>query len=144
MKPILQHAPLNILLADDDIDDRFFFEKALNEIPIATHLTIVRDGEQLMNYLFENSAHLPDVLFLDISMPRKTGIECLSEIKENKKLKDIPVVMFSTSYPRDLKYEHHLIKILSVIGAQHYIRKPGDFAKLKEVIHNELIKATAD
>ena len=144
MKPILKHAPLNILLADDDIDDRFFFEKALNEIPIATHLTIVRDGEQLMNYLFENSTHLPDVLFLDISMPRKTGIECLSEIKENKKLKDIPVVIFSTSYPRDLKYEQNLIKILSVIGAQHYIRKPSDFAKLKEVIHNELIKATAD
>ena len=142
MKPILQHAPLNILLADDDIDDLFFFEKALKEIPIATHLTIVHDGEQLMNYLFENSAHLPDVLFLDISMPRKTGIECLSEIKENKKLKDIPVVMFSTSFPRDLKYEHNIIKILSVIGAQHYIRKPGDFAKLKEVIHNELIKAT--
>ena len=96
-----------------------------------------------MNYLFENSAHLPDVLFLDISMPRKTGIECLSEIKENIKLKDISVVMFSTFFPQDLKYEHNIIKILSVIGAQHNIRKPGDFAKLKEVIHNELIKATA-
>jgi CheY-like chemotaxis protein len=144
MKPVQQHAPLNIMLADDDIDDRFFFEKALNEIPIATHLTIVHDGEQLMNYLFENSAYLHDVLFLDISMPRKTGIECLSEIKENKKLKDIPVVIFSTSYPRDLKYEQNLIKILSVIGAQHYIRKPSDFAKLKEVVHNELIKVIAD
>ena len=143
MKHVQQHAPLNILLADDDIDDRFLFEKALNEIPIATHLTIVHDGEQLMNYLFENSAHLPDILFLDISMPRKTGIECLSEIKENIKLKDISVVMFSTFFPQDLKYEHNIINILSVIGAQHNIRKPGDFAKLKEVIHNELIKATA-
>src|SRR5450759_3766148 len=92
---------LNILLADDDTDDCFFFDKALRETPIATHLTIVHDGEQLMDYLSKNSEHLPDVLFLDLSMPRKTGFECLSEIKENKKLKDLPVVMFSTSFPQD-------------------------------------------
>ena len=65
MNPNQQNAPLNILLADDDTDDRFFFDKALKEIPIATHLTTVHDGEQLMNYLSENSEHLPDVLFLD-------------------------------------------------------------------------------
>ena len=139
MKPIQQHIPLNILLADDDIDDRFFFEKALNEIPIATHLTFVHDGEQLMNYLSKNSEHLPDVLFLDLSMPRKSGFECLSEIKEDKKLKDLPVVMFSTSFPQDRNYEENLINSLSKMGAHHYIRKSGDFAQLKQIIHNTLI-----
>jgi CheY-like chemotaxis protein len=131
---------LNVLLADDDTDDCSFFDKALREIPIATHLTYVHDGEQLINYLSKNSEHLPDVLFLDLSMPRKTGFECLSEIKENKKLKDLPVVMFSTSFPQDMNYEEKMIKMLLKIGAHDYIRKSGDFAQLKQVIHNTLNK----
>lgn len=142
MKPEQQNAPLNILLAEDDTDDRFFFDKALKELSIATHLTTVHDGEQLMNYLSENSEHLPDVLFLDISMPRKTGYECLSEIKENKKLKNIFVVMFSTFYSRDVNYERGMKKLLSGIGVDDYIRKPGDFEQLKQVIHKVLITAT--
>ena len=90
-------SPLNILLADDDIDDRFFFEKALKEIPIVTSLFIVKDGEELMDYLEVNATHLPDVLFLDLSMPRKSGFECLTEIKENTAMIKMPVIMFSTS-----------------------------------------------
>jgi CheY-like chemotaxis protein len=129
---------LNILLADDDTDDCAFFEKALRDIPIATTLTIVRDGEQLMDYLFRNSEHLPDVLYLDLSMPRKNGFECLTEIKENEKLKDLNVVVFSTSFPRDLFYEDNMIKLLLKIGAYDYIRKSGDFAQLKQIIQKTL------
>ncbi|MDP1764331.1 MAG: response regulator [Sediminibacterium sp.] len=135
---------VNILLADDDIDDRLFFDKALKEIPITTQLTTVHDGEQLMNYLSENSENLPDILFLDLSMPRKTGFECLSEIKHNKKLQALFVVMFSTSYSRDIIYEQSMIDILSKIGAQDYIRKPGDFEQLKKIIHNVLIRVTEE
>lgn len=142
MKPKQQYAPLNIPLADDDTDDRFFFDKALREIPIVTHLRAVHQGEQLMNFLSENSEHLPDVLFLDLSTPRKTGFECLSEIKQNKKLQDLPVVMFSTSYPQDIKYEWNMINMLYKMGANDYIRKPGDFAQLKKIIHNALIRVT--
>ena len=130
---------LNILLADDDTDDCLFFKKALEELQLSTHLITVHDGEQLMNFLSENSEHLPDVLFLDLSMPRKNGFECLSEIKENKKLKDLPVVMFSTSFPQDRNYEENMINTLSKMGAHHYIRKSGDFAQLKQIIHNTLI-----
>jgi CheY-like chemotaxis protein len=140
MKNKQQNAPLNILLADDDKDDRFFFEKALQELPVATHLTTVQNGEQLMDYLDINSAHLPDVLFLDLSMPRKTGFECLSEIKENEKLKNLPVVMFSTSFTRGIELEMNLINMLSRMGSQDYIRKPGDFEQLKEVIHQALVR----
>ena len=129
---------MNILLADDDADDCFFFEKALGEIPIKTNLTIVRDGEQLMSYLFENVELLPDVIFLDLSMPRKTGFECLQEIKENVSLKDIRVVMLSTSYPRDIVYEQDMIKTLNGIGAANFIRKPGDYVQIKDLIYNEL------
>src|ERR1017187_552055 len=98
--------PIKILFADDDADDRFFFDKALKEIPIANHLTSVNDGEQLMNYLSGNSENIPDILFLDLSMPRKNGFECLVEIRQNEKFKDIKVIMFSTSYPRDANYEN--------------------------------------
>ena len=133
---------LNILLADGDSDDCFFFEKALKEIPIKTNLTIVHDGEQLMNYLLENSSSQggTDIIFLDLSMPRKTGFECLQEVKENDRLKHIHVVMLSTSYPRDMAYEQGLIKTLNGIGAANFIRKPSDYLQIKDLIHNELIK----
>lgn len=135
-----QKPPLNILLADDDADDRSFFEKALQEIPINTKLTTVNDGEELMDYFSKTSEQLPDVLFLDLSMPRKGGFECLTEMKEDLKLKDIPVVMFSTSYTQDFNYEQGMIKVLYNLGVQDYIRKPGTIAELKELILHSLRK----
>lgn len=135
-----QNTLLNILLADDDKDDRFFFEKALKDIPIATHITMVKDGEELMAYLEKNLEDLPDVIFLDLSMPRKNGFECLTEIKENEKLKHLRVVMFSTSYTRDKNYELGMINTLYKIGAADFIRKPDDFTQLKKIIHDSLIK----
>ncbi|HEY6062573.1 MAG TPA: response regulator [Chitinophagaceae bacterium] len=135
-----QRPPLNILLADDDADDRAFFEKALKELPIDTRLTTVNDGEELMNYFSENSGQLPDVLFLDLSMPRKGGFECLTEMKDNITLKDIPIVMFSTSYTQDFNYELGMIGVLYRIGVQDYIRKPGTIAELKKLILHSLRK----
>jgi CheY-like chemotaxis protein len=123
---------LNILLADDDIDDCIFFKNALEELPISAHLTTVHDGEELMHYLSDNPEQLPHVLFLDINMPRKSGLECLSEIKRNPKFKDIPVVMFSTSNSWDT------INTLFKSGSHVYIHKPSDFAQLKQVIQHAL------
>ena len=138
MKPEQQHAPLNILLADDDIDDRSFFEKALKEVPLSHNLTTVNDGEQLMKYLNDNSEQLPNILFLDLNMPRKNGFECLVEIRENEKLKDLSVVIFSTSYPQDKSYELGMISNLFQLGARVYIRKPTDFNQLKQLIDHAL------
>ena len=138
MKQEQQNKPLNILLADDDTDDCLFFEKALKEINIESHLTMVHDGEELMDYLSKNSDRLPDMLFLDLSMPRKTGFECLSEIKENEKLNNLPVIVFTTSFARGIDFEQSLINTLSKIGAQEYIRKPGDFEQLKQILHKAL------
>lgn len=142
MKSEQKQSVLHLLLADDDTDDCFFFEKALREIKIATQLTVVNDGERLMDHLFKNSAQLPDILFLDLNMPRKSGFECLTEMMENPKLKDVYVVMFSTSYTLDRNYEQSMIDVLYRMGAKDYIRKPGDFTKLKELIHQSLIKLT--
>ncbi|HTA61180.1 MAG TPA: response regulator [Bacteroidia bacterium] len=137
----LKENTLNILLADDDPDDRSFFEKALKEIPLDTHLVSVNNGEELMIYLAKNLHNLPDAIFLDLSMPRKTGYECLLEIQENQDLKNIHVVMFSTSFTGGhIDLEKTLINTLSNMGAKDYIRKPGDFEKLKQVIHQSLIR----
>src|ERR1035437_5377961 len=92
---------LNVLLADDDMDDCIFFKKALAELPLPTQLTTVYDGEELMQILNNKTIQLPHVIFLDINMPRKNGFECLAEIKQNDRLKDVPVIMFSTSNSRD-------------------------------------------
>ena len=140
MKVRQQNTPINILLAEDDKDDRFFFEKALMEITIPSNFNTVNDGEELMKYLDNNIEHLPDILFLDLSMPRKTGFECLIEIKENIKLKEIQVVVFSTSFSQDTTYEMGLSNRLLKLGAQNYIRKPSDFAQLKNIIELSLTK----
>lgn len=130
---------LHILLADDDMDDRNFFDKALKEIPVPTTLTIVNNGEELMEWLFKNADRLPDVLFLDLSMPRKTGFECLSEIKENEKLKELTVIMLTTSFTRGIDLEDNLKSTLIKMGAASYIRKPVQFSELIRAIHEVLI-----
>ncbi len=131
--------PIKILFTDDDVDDRFIFENAIKAIPIATELTTLNDGEELMKYLVENYNNLPDTLFLDLSMPRKTGFECLSEMNEDEQLKNIPVVVFTTSFKRDGDFELNLATTLINMGAKNYIPKPSDFAKFKEALHQELI-----
>jgi CheY-like chemotaxis protein len=119
---------LNILLADDDIDDCIFFKEALDELPLSTHLTVVHDGEQLMQLLINETNEFPDVLFLDLNMPRKNGFECLSEIKLSKMLNQLPVIIFSTSF------EQEVVNQLYQNGAQYFIRKPSEFSQFKKII----------
>jgi CheY-like chemotaxis protein len=120
--------PINILLADDDIDDCHFFQEALLEFPLSTNLTIVNNGEQLMQLLTNDTNELPHVLFLDLNMPRKNGFECLSEIKLNEKIKQLPVIIYSTSFHKkiaDNLYQN---------GANYYISKPSGISELKSAV----------
>lgn len=123
----------NVLLADDDTDDCLLFKDAIEELPLSIHFTTVQNGERLMQLLNRNGLQLPDILFLDLNMPRKNGFQCLSEIKQNEKLKHIPVIIFSTSF------EQRVVNLLYKAGAQHYLRKPNEFSKLKAAIHHALI-----
>ena len=123
---------LTILLADDDFDDCNFFKEALAKLTLSTNLKTVNDGEELMQLLTNETIDLPNILFLDINMPRKNGFECLSEIKKNERLKDLPIVIFSTSNSRD--NINHAFKI----GANIYIRKPGNFNQLMQVIQHAI------
>lgn len=123
---------LNILLADDDMDDCMFFKEALEGLPLSTKLSITNDGEQLMQSLLHSTSNIPDILFLDLNMPRINGFACLNEIKNSDVLKSIPVVILSTSYEKRIAEE------LYKSGAQCYICKPNDFSQLKKVIHQAL------
>ena len=98
---------------------------------------MVHDGVQLMERLGNTALNnLPDVVFLDLNMPRKNGLECLSEIKANHKLQNLPVIIFSTSL------DSEIVDNLYKKGASYYIRKPGDFSKLKKVIEKALTIAS--
>lgn len=119
---------LNILLADDDKDDRLFFSMALDALTIPTQLVAVVDGEKLMAYLDENRHQLPDVIFLDLNMPRKNGFECLLEIKRDDILSLLPVIIFSTSFEQDV------VNNLYKNGAKYFIRKPSEFLQFKKII----------
>src|ERR1043166_4411135 len=136
--------PIQILLADDDKDDCYLFREALSELPVNAVLETVSDGEELLRYLQDHNKNLPDVIFLDLNMPKKNGFECLTEIKTNDGWKEIPVIMFSTSFPRDAHYEHDMMKVLYSIGAKDYIRKPASFPELKKVIYHSLLRVQED
>jgi len=123
----------HILLADDDADDSILFQEILEELPLSTHLTKVSNGEQLMQFLNETKDQLPDVLFLDLNMPRKNGYDCLLEIKGSEKLKSLSVIIFSTAF------EPQVISLLYKKGAQYYIRKPNSYRQMKNLIHQALI-----
>ena len=122
---VLQPHTLSVFLADDDADDRFLFEEALMEIRKDIKITAVNNGEQLMLELDRKDSVTPHLIFLDLNMPLKNGIECLDEIRSNTNLKDIPVVVFSTSS------QNETINQVYFKGANYYICKPDNFKNLK-------------
>ncbi|WP_243699480.1 response regulator [Flavobacterium caseinilyticum] len=119
---------MHILLVDDDEDDRAFFSEAIQELKMNNKLTLLKDGNDLMDYLILPEIKLPHVLFLDLNMPGKTGIECLKEIRADTRFKDVSIAIYSTSS------SEKDIEDTFIGGANIYIKKPNDFSKLKKVI----------
>ena len=120
---------LDILLADDDADDRLLFEEALSEVKKDAKLTTAKNGEQLMGMLKNQTPPIPSVIFLDLNMPLKNGFECLDEIRANKTYKDVPVVIFTTTSQKDA------IDKVYKKGASYYLCKPDNFQKLKNLLN---------
>ena len=119
---------LHLLLADDDIDDCDFFKDAIDELSATLKLTIVNNGVELMEFLMENPNNTPDLIFLDLNMPKKSGLECMVEIKSSDSLSHIPIIIYSTSL------DQMVVNSLYQMGAHHYIQKPAEFASIKSVI----------
>ena len=123
---------LNIVLVDDDEDDRNFFKEAIDEINMNTNLSMFTNGQEFIDYISIPGQTLPQIVFLDLNMPIKNGIECLEEIKENELLSKFSVAIYSTS-SSEQDIENTFIK-----GAHIYINKPNSFKELKAVIEKVL------
>ena len=120
---------MHILLADDDEADRLLFTDAFSELESKTIVHSVKNGTELMEWLSKEDVQLPDLLFLDINMPRKDGLECLKEIRSNEKLKKIIIAIYSTSDSEKDMDETFLN------GANVYITKPSNFSVLKATLN---------
>jgi len=122
-----------IYLADDDSDDRDFFADAIAEIDPDIILKQAQDGMYLMDNLLSISVReLPEFIFLDINMPRKSGLECLQEIRNHEKLKEVNVIMLSTSN------DPENIQMALELGATFYAVKPSSYEKLRSLLEDVL------
>ncbi|MGV3602533.1 MAG: response regulator [Dyadobacter fermentans] len=118
----------SIFLADDDEDDCMLFEDALREVSTSAELLKASDGVELIDLMEKTVPPPPDVIFLDLNMPRKNGFECLDQIRKTKAWEGIPVVIFSTTG------QEEMVRKVHEKGANFFIRKPGSFPKLKQAI----------
>jgi len=122
---------LYVVLADDDKDDRLFFKNAFDQLRIKHELLMFEDGYELMEYLAA-AEEPPHIVFLDLNMPGKHGLECLNEIRANSRFRDLTVAIYSTSsLPEDIEETF-------VAGANIYIKKPDDFVALKKIMADVL------
>lgn len=124
--------PIDILLIEDNPRDITLFQEAFDNGNTTNDIHVVRDGVEALDYMFKRGKHVnvmtPDIVFLDISMPKKNGIEVLQAIKADKELRMVPVIMLSTSNNKEdivRAYKNY---------ANSYIIKPIDFNKFVEII----------
>jgi CheY-like chemotaxis protein len=130
-----QRGPFTILMADDDADDCLLVQDALRESGQAHLLRIVRDGQQLLDYLRQRGEYLdnedtprPNLILLDLKMPRLDGREALSELKADPRLRSIPIVVLTTSTARDD------ISFCYRMGVNSYLTKPATYRGLVDLL----------
>lgn len=125
---------MTVLIADDDADDRMFLEQAMRQNGYAETIQFVEDGEELMDYLRregrydEENAPWPNLLILDLNMPRKNGFQALQEIKDSPRLRRLPVVVMTTSMA-----DEDVIKTYN-LGVNSFVTKPFNFNRLVEMV----------
>ncbi|HWA36216.1 MAG TPA: response regulator [Cyclobacteriaceae bacterium] len=120
-----------LILAEDDGDDVDFFSRSLSTLSAEINLSVVFDGHELITSL-KRDEPLPDLVFLDVNMPRKNGYECLTEIRRDKRLSHLPVAIISTSG------DPHTIDAFYKLGASAFIAKPKDLRSWAVLIDKAL------
>ncbi|CAN5338358.1 hypothetical protein BH09BAC1_BH09BAC1_27920 [soil metagenome] len=121
-----------ILLIDDDLDDQELFLDALATVDAKTECLVANDGLEALNLLQDLLPAMPDLIFLDLNMPRMDGIKFLQEVKAIEGIKDIPVLVYSTS--------NQAQKQVGALGTVDYLVKPDNFNSLCEIITAALSK----
>ena len=117
---------IKVLLADDDPDDRSFFEDAIKQLDFDSKVATVENGKELLEYL--EASDMPHIIFLDLNMPILNGLETLKKLKQNQKYNNIAIAIYSTS-SANKDIENTLAN-----GANCYIVKPNDFQQLKSTL----------
>jgi CheY-like chemotaxis protein len=125
--------PISVLLVDDDPGDVLMIEEALESIGAPRAVYVVNDGEEAVAFLRQTGqfrhAPRPDVVLLDLNMPRMDGRQVLAEVKADAKLRSIPIVVLTTSQsPADIMSSYAL-------HANAYVTKPMNLDDLTEVVH---------
>jgi CheY-like chemotaxis protein len=128
MQRTIQLKKQYIFLADDDSEDRQLFTEALQELPFKVAVATFDNGVTLMDELLNPETRLPDLIFLDLNMPLMNGEECLADIRDEPKLAEIPIIIYSNYLDKEK------VKLLYQKGANRYLKKPAQFAKLKSSI----------
>ncbi len=118
---------LYILLAEDDQDDRRFFKKVFDSLKIQHTLTMCEDGFELMAYIDDTNI-LPHIIFIDINMPGKSGMECLKSIRADSRLRNTTIAIYSSMSSTTT------VEKAFILGANIFIKKPGEFAELKKIL----------
>lgn len=111
-------------IVDDDIDDQDLFIEAVNEVDKSVECLSASNCEEALDLLKNRKISLPDMIFLDLNMPRLNGKQCLAELKREAHLRDIPVIIYSTSS------EKRDIDETTKLGAAHFLTKPNKFEEL--------------
>ena len=126
---------IRIIVADDDADDRLLIGDALKEARLLNDVEFVEDGQELLDCLRGHGRYAdnpctsyPNLVLLDLNMPRKDGREALKEIKEDPELRRIPIVVFTTS-----KTEEDIFRTYD-LGVNSFISKPVRFSDLVDII----------
>jgi len=124
---------ISVLLIDDDPGDVLLVREAFEEHKVGNLLSVVSDGVQAMEYVRAQSSYSdatrPDLILLDLNLPRKSGIEVLEEIKSDPALSTIPVVVLTTS-----EAEEDIVRAYK-LHANAYITKPVDFEQFTKIVH---------
>ena len=115
-------------IVDDDIDDQDLFIEAVNEVDDSIECMSASNCEEALDLLKNKKIGMPDMIFLDLNMPRLNGKQCLAELKKEAHLADIPVIIYSTSS------EKRDIEETSRLGAAHFLTKPNKFEELCKAI----------
>ena len=123
---------LRVLIADDDVDDRQMLSDAIEGVKVDVEVHIVESGASLMEYLAHCNGNTPDLIFLDLNMPKKNGLECLNEIRTDVKFKGMMIAMYSSSSAVDeMENAFHA-------GANIFITKPNSQLALDKIIKDVL------
>ena len=118
-----------ILLVEDNEDDVLLTLRAMRKVAITHDIVVRRDGVEALDYLFDAGSELPWIIILDLNLPRVDGLETLASLRAHERTKLVPVIILSSSNERQDVIQSY------TLGANSYLRKPGDFHTFERLVH---------